>query len=74
VRTSAVSGFVQFGESLRVSGGGAYLCVSRIGVKDIREEFTRTGHARDDQSVDVKAIDNKEMGEVIIFTLGVEGG
>jgi hypothetical protein len=74
VHTSVVSGFVQSGETLRVGWGGAYLCISRIGVKDIREEFTRTGHARDDQSVNVKTIDDKEMGEVIIFTLGVEGG
>lgn len=53
--------------------GEAYLCISRIGVKHIGEEFTRTGHARDDQSVNVKTVDDKEMGEIVIFALRVQG-
>lgn len=48
-----------------------YLCISRIGIEHIREEFTRTGHARDDQSVDIKAIDGKEVGEILAFALGI---
>lgn len=39
----------------------AYLGVSRISIKNIRKEFASTGHASDDQSVDIKAIDNEEL-------------
>lgn len=53
--------------------GETYLCISRIGVENIGEEFTRTSHARDDQSVNVKTVDDKEMGEIVIFTLRVQG-
>lgn len=53
--------------------GVTYLCVTRVGIEHIGEEFTRTGHARDDQSVDIKAIDDKEMGEALVFWLGVKG-
>jgi hypothetical protein len=35
------------------------LGISRIGVENIRKEFTGAGHASDDQPMNVKAIDNK---------------
>lgn len=51
-----------------------YLCISRIGVENIGEEFTRTGHARDDQSMDIKTINDEEMREIVIFILWVKRG
>lgn len=51
----------------------AYLCISGIGVEHIREELARTGHARDDQSVDIKTIDDEEMGQTVVLALGIEG-
>lgn len=51
--------------------GMTYLCISGVGIEHVGEEFTRAGHARDDQSVDIKTIDDKEVGEVLVFALRV---
>lgn len=46
-----------------------YLCISRIRVKNIRKEFTGAGHARDDQPMNVKTIDNEELGKCLTLFL-----
>lgn len=52
---------------------GGYLSISRISIKYIGKEFTGTSHARDDQPVDVKTIDNEEMGQRVLSILRMQG-
>lgn len=40
------------------------LGVARIGVEDVGEELACTGYARDNESVDVETIDDKEVRKV----------
>jgi hypothetical protein len=48
-----------------------YLCISGIGIEHVGEKFTRAGHARNDQSMNIKAIHDKKMGEVSLFALWI---
>lgn len=41
---------------------GAYLGISRIGVKDIRKEFAGASDAGNDETVNVEAVDDKIGG------------
>ena len=41
------------------------LGISRVGIKDVGEEFTGTCHSRNHQSMDIEAIDYEEMREII---------
>lgn len=50
----------------------AHLCIARVGIEHIGEEFTSTSHARDDQPVNVETINDKQMGKVIVFSLRVQ--
>lgn len=43
----------------------AYLCVSRICVEDVREEFAGACDASNDQSVNVEAVHHKKVGQVV---------
>ena len=38
-----------------------HLCIARISIEDVGKEFTRASHASDDQTMNVEAINNKEM-------------
>lgn len=38
-----------------------YLCISRVGVKDIREELARTGHPGNYQAMDIVTIDHEKL-------------
>jgi hypothetical protein len=40
-------------------GKRTYLCVSGIRIKHIGKEFTRTSHASDNQTMDIKTVNNK---------------
>jgi hypothetical protein len=42
-------------------GINKYLGISRVGIKDVREEFTRTSYTGDHKAMNVEAIDNEEV-------------
>lgn len=49
----------------------AYLCVSRVGVEYVREEFTCASDTCDYESVDVEAVHYKEMRKIISIRVQV---
>lgn len=42
-------------------GGKTYLGISRISIINIREEFTSTSNAGNDQTMDIEAIDHEKV-------------
>lgn len=52
----------------------AYLCISRVCVEHVGEEFACTSYTGDHQAMNVKAINDKKLGEAVRFALGIQRG